>query len=206
MLEASKYRQAMRQIFVAMDHKGIFRTQDAFFDPDIPRQNRKHLTVAHLHPEIRELYEPAAKNFAVPLDEIRIMTEDTLRAAMFSLRREGKIPNDERVFGSGCSSAACSTERERVSCQGVTAAIISKLASSDPDEIHTFWNFDHVRTDPQIISKGTAIAQEFFTIRARIIQHFVHHMRRMPEHLSAYAITWKEFPPPNNLPKRCKSS
>lgn len=184
---ACSRRDRIAYICVAIDHPGIFQKHKIFLDPGISLscRERRHLKLSHLHPYVRSQYEHIAYYWGFALSDIAVITEDTLRADIYQLVSR----TDKRIFGlhedsdslqDTCSTSILGSKGElpkrnplRVSCQGITAAIIRRLNTKQVTEVRTFWQFNLLRTDPSVIENGTRLAIEVFGITSALVQTMI---------------------------------
>jgi hypothetical protein len=164
----------LSRLAVALDHTGILSKQQRLFDRDQNLTNRKRHRplLSYMTKEIRDCYDPVATFFKFDLSDIVVIAEDSNRASAMDVFdptdvRIFELRNDNLSFDPACNSSL------RVSCQGITAAIVARLAITTEDIIHTFWQFDLWRTDPGVITNGTLMALESYGIANKIVQRIV---------------------------------
>ncbi len=184
---ASTVRASLTKIAVAFDHIGLFRKQEAFYDPNLNVSKTKrdhHVRLGFLHPEISKEYQKVAEFFDFRLIDIRVITEDTIRSKVFDQVEQSNTqffrPIDDMdmcVISRGAQSQSLSSNSKRshkATCKGITASIISKLAAHGESSINTYWQFDPFRCDPfSIITPGTQLALDRLNVSARVNQHIV---------------------------------
>jgi hypothetical protein len=184
---AASVHASLTIIALAFDHLGLFRKQEAFYDPGLNISKTKrdhHVRLSFLHPEIKKHYQKIADFFGFPLIDIRVITEDTIRSKVFDQVEESNTqffrPIDDMDMcmisqGSGSSSSSEPGRRQyKATCKGITASIISKLARHGENQINTYWQFDPFRCDPfSILTPGTQMAIDHLNVFANINQHIV---------------------------------
>jgi len=169
---AASFRDRVRRVAVAFDHAKKFG--DQFLDPaqSIPKRKWKRLTLSQLHPVIRNEYKEVLSGHGMHPENISVFTEDYLRLAILENTDNRQVVRPAM----SCFDGMCDEQKERyrtyrkpkVSCRGVTAAIIEKV-TRDCDEAYTFWEHDPVRVREEVIDEGTQLAYEIFSIRSRIV-------------------------------------
>lgn len=172
---ATETRDHIGGIYVAFDHIGRFR--DHFVRSDISARSRRKPILSDCVPEITEIYRPLADRHGIPLENIGIITEESARVIMLALHPTLASPFD-RIAGS-MARTICEKEcrigekvdeepedRLRITCKGITAAIIERLARHG-DDIHLFWEYDPVRCKPFTITGGIILAEKIFPLHGK---------------------------------------
>ena len=145
---ASERREQIGRIYVAFDHTGQFR--DHFLRKNISQEEP---SLADCMTGITDTYRPIAEKYETSLDDIGIITEEYARATMLALQPTLAFPFN-RVAGV-MTKPLCEKEchpgeqieepddRVKITCKGITAAIIERLARKG-DDIELFWEFNRV--------------------------------------------------------------
>jgi hypothetical protein len=191
----SDCREQVTKIVMLFDHRRIFRKR--FVDKTLDfgsnsKKNKafKHLRMSHLLSQVRRVYEEMAQRYKVPLDQIRVLSEDMCRLEIF---RRAQSNRDLKMWATGprgeecAENKACSNgcglddgrweedvdgeetpelQDERVTCPGIAAAAITYLAKGleKKDSIITCWQYDPKRVTPRIVVVGTQIATEIMGV------------------------------------------
>lgn len=176
-----RLRGSIVKIYIAFDHRGVFR--DQFLKPTTSNRKCKKASLAYTIEEIQQLYRPIAQKYEVELGDIGIITEAECRMHMLQIFPE--IPERYRwVVGQkgapfcdkdGCDDYA-EEEKLRINCKGIAAEIIRRMASHG-NRIEAFWEFDKRRCRPETVDGGTTIARHLFNeaSQANICHHMIFH-------------------------------
>lgn len=171
----SETREKIGKIYITFDHIGRFNKN--FLRKGISRENKKKPSLADCVPEITETYRPLADRHGVVLEDIEILTEEYVRAIMRSLY--SSIASPFRGVAGSMVQPLCEKEcrvgekndeepedKLRISCKGIVAAIIERLARHS-DDIHLFWEYDPVRCKPFTITGGAVLAEKIFPLHGK---------------------------------------
>lgn len=177
----SETREKIGKIYITFDHIGRFYKN--FLRKDISRESKKRPSLADCVPEITETYRSLANRYGVELEDIEILTEEYARAVMRSLH-PSIAPSFRGVAGSMtqvlCEKECRVGERSdeepedtlRISCKGIVAAIIERLAHHG-DDIHLFWEYDPVRCKPFTITGGIILAEKIFPLDGKRVTNTI---------------------------------
>jgi len=126
-------RGALPKISIAFDHQGIFRLR--FLANGLTNSQKRNPRLSNLDPKIVEVFGAAAKEYGVPLSDIRVIHEDSARQHAMHVISAESVPeallrrmmsqssSDEKPHGTGCSG--------KLTCAVITKEYFEK-AASDP--------------------------------------------------------------------------
>jgi hypothetical protein len=131
---AHRHRESglpMPRLSVAFDHRGIFRTQ--FLDDGLSNSQKRRPRLSHLHPAIREVFQPAAALHQIALGDIHAIHEDSARQHLSHTLALGGVP--ERLVRSMVAGVASPPSGEepqvptqRLTCAAITTEYFSRAA------------------------------------------------------------------------------
>lgn len=167
---ARAYRNQQIRMVVGIDHMGKF--EHNFLDPKSefyskPNLSGRRITLADMHPEIRDPFENIARRFGIILRDIRVCSEGIARANVKniaeqmprgSILREAMYRRQKKCRGEK-EHAKNDSRRPSVTCEAVVAMYLYAAAKYGAEEVHAFWcDSDHSRR--QVVDSGTKIFNE----------------------------------------------